>query len=154
MMAEFAALLMQLGPLHWWAIAAVMIGLEMIMPTQYLLWPGLAALVTGLLVLLIPSMGYEMQFVVFAVLAAISVATVHYWPKAELAGGEPKLNQRMTGYIGRQAVVAEGFTGPRGTIILDDTRWVAEAVDGKALASRTMVEVVGVDGTLLKVRPV
>lgn len=153
-MVEFAALLSQLGPLHWWGLAAALVGLEMVMPTQYLLWPGLAALVTGILVLLVPSLGVEYQFLVFAVLSAISVATVHYWPKTAMAAGEPKLNQRMSGYVGRQAVVAEAFTGVRGTIILDDTRWVAETVDGKPLPSRTMVEIVGVDGTVLKVRPV
>jgi membrane protein implicated in regulation of membrane protease activity len=155
MSAETIDLIANLGPFHWWALAAVLVGLEMAMPTQYMLWPGLAAVCTGLLMLIMPGIAWTGQLAFFAVLAGGLALSARYWPRA--AGEEgvlTRLNARVEGYIGRQAIIAEDFSGSRGVVILDDTRWQAETVDGRALSARTVVEIIGSDGALLKVKPV
>jgi inner membrane protein len=155
MSAEMIDILGNLGPFHWWALAALLIGVEMVMPTQYMLWPGLSAIVTGLALLLFPGMPIAGQILFFALLSGVLVLTAHYWPKnAAEDDGRVRLNQRTEGYIGRQAIVAEDFKGARGVVLVDDSRWQAEAIDGRPLPSRTVVEIIGSDGTLLKVKPV
>lgn len=155
MSAEMIDILSNLGPFHWWALAVILVGVEMMMPTQYMLWPGLGAIVTGLFVLLFPGLPLVAQIVLFAVLSGGFALTAHYWP---MGGAQDEarahLNQRTLGYIGRQAIVAEDFKGVRGVVVLDDSRWQAESIDGRALPSRTVVEIIGSDGALLKVKPV
>jgi inner membrane protein len=154
MSAETIEILSNLGPFHWWALAVLLVGIEMTMPTQYMLWPGLAAIVTGLLLLIFPGLPLVGQLVVFAVMAGGLALTAHYWPKgAAEDDARVHLNQRTAGYIGRQAIVAEDFKGARGIVVLDDSRWQAESIDGRPLSSRTVVEIIGSDGALLKVKP-
>jgi hypothetical protein len=148
-------ILSNLGPFHWWALAVLLVGIEMTMPTQYMLWPGLAAIVTGLAVLLVPAFPLVGQLVVFALVTAGLALTARYWPKgAAEDDGRVRLNQRTEGYVGRQAIVAEDFKSARGVVVLDDSRWQAESIDGRPLPSRTVVEIIGSDGALLKVKPV
>jgi membrane protein implicated in regulation of membrane protease activity len=148
-------LLANFGPFHWWALAAILVGIEMIMPTQYLLWPGLSAVMTGVALLFAPEMAWPWQALIFAFVGAGFALMAHYWPNgSDQIEPNVKLNQRAGSYIGRQAIVAEDFAGARGVVILDDTRWQAQTVDGRSLPSRTVVEITGAEGTVLKIKPV
>ena len=129
-MEMFGDWLLNVGPYHWLALAAVLIGLEMVMPTQYLIWPGIAAAVTGLLAFLI-AFGWTAQLSVFAVLSVALVAASHYWPKATVAPGiVSTLNQRTDQMIGRTATVVEDFHHGQGAVTVGDTRWSAQSADG------------------------
>ena len=141
-----------IGPFHWLALAALLIGIEMVMPTQYLIWPGVAAAVTGLLAFLV-SLSWPVQFGFFAVLSVILVASSHYLPKPMVrhAGSGP-LNQRTDQMIGRTAMVAEDFRNGQGPVTVGDSRWSAESADGSDFAAGTRVEIVSAESTLLKVK--
>ena len=54
---------------HWWVLGLVLVVVEMVAPGFFLLWIGLAAGVTGLILFIVPGMGWEVQFVLFGVLA-------------------------------------------------------------------------------------
>src|SRR5690348_17722566 len=41
---------------HWWALGALLLALEIASTTQYLLWPGIAALIVGVLKFAVPSL--------------------------------------------------------------------------------------------------
>ncbi|HVM83949.1 MAG TPA: NfeD family protein, partial [Candidatus Binatia bacterium] len=58
---------------HWLILALVLAGVEMLTPGFFAIWLGGAALITGLLVLVVPGMSWEGQLVLFAVLAVVSV---------------------------------------------------------------------------------
>ncbi len=151
-METFGDLLLSVGPFHWLALAAVLIGLEMVMPTQYLIWPGIAAAVTGLLAAVVAT-GWMAQVSVFAVLSIALVAASHYWPKAAVEPGvTSSLNQRTDQMIGRTATVAEDFHQGQGAVTVGDTRWSAQSADGSDFAAGTRVEIVSADSTLLKVK--
>ncbi|MEQ1863839.1 MAG: NfeD family protein [Micropepsaceae bacterium] len=153
-MEIFGDWLLNVGPYHWLALAAILIGIEMVMPTQYLIWPGIAAGVTGLLAFII-SFGWTTQLSVFAILSIALVAASHYWPKAAADAGAPRaLNQRTDQMIGRTATVAEDFHHGQGAVTVGDSRWSAQAVDGSDLAAGTRVQIVSADSTLLKVKRV
>ena len=142
--------LLEVGPYHWLALGAALIAIEMVMPTQYLIWPGLAAVVTGLLAAFV-DVGWVGQLAVFAVLSAVLVVASHYLPK-QPAGDVSALNQRMDHIVGKFATVSEDFRHGEGAVTVGDTRWAAQSVDGGDLTAGTRVEVVAAESTLLKVK--
>jgi inner membrane protein len=149
-MEIFGAWLLDVGPYHWLALAAILIGIEMVMPTQYLIWPGIAAIVTGLLTFLV-AFGWPMQLAIFAVLSIALVVGSHYLPKGAMAVVTP-LNQRTDQMVGRTAIVAEDFRNGQGSVTVADTRWSAQSADGSDFAAGTRVEIVSAESTMLKVK--
>jgi membrane protein implicated in regulation of membrane protease activity len=138
---------------HWWTFGAVLIALEIATMSSYLLWPGIAALVVGIIKLLIPSLDGRLATFLFAVFAV--VATV-IWKRTPW-GGAPTgprstLNARSAQYVGRFGKAADDFKGGRGAILIDDSRWIAVVYDGSAPAKGDMLEVTGADGATLSVR--
>jgi membrane protein implicated in regulation of membrane protease activity len=150
-MESVGAWLLDFGPYHWLALAAILIGLEMVMPTQYLIWPGIAAVVTGILAFAVGD--WVVQVAIFAVLSVVLVVASHYMPKPAL-GPITALNQRADQLVGRTATVAEDFRNGQGAVTVGDTRWSAQSVDGSDLVAGTRVEIVAAESTLLKVKRV
>lgn len=151
-MESVAVWLLDIGPYHWLALAAILIGLEMVMPTQYLIWPGIAAIVTGLLAFFVVT-DWVSQLAIFAVLSVVLVVASHYMPRAAV-GPIAALNQRADQLVGRTATVAEDFHNGQGAVTVGDTRWSAQSVDGSDLVAGTRVEIVAAESTLLKVKRV
>ncbi len=142
-----------LNPWHWWALAVVLLAVEIIAPSTYFLWPAVAAAIIGVVLWFEPHIGLLAQALGFLVLATTAIAVWHVtFARHRKAAGEPTLNRRAAQYIGRRASVVEPFKNGRGQVELDDTRWPAEAVDGSDAAAGETVEIRAVEGTLLKVR--
>ena len=87
---------------HWFAFAVLLAILDIIFGANFLfVWCGLSAALVGLLKLIIPSLGWEYQLLVFGlgVLASIVI-----WRKVlknkQHATDEPFLNRRARQYIG------------------------------------------------------
>lgn len=142
--------LFDIGPYHWLALAAILIGLEMVLPTHYLIWPGVASAITGLFALAF-AVDWPVQLTVFAVLSVALVIGSSYLPKPKMEAVSG-LNQRTDQLVGRMATVAEDFHNGQGSVTLGDTRWSAQAIDGSDLPAGTKVEVVAAESTLLKVK--
>jgi hypothetical protein len=142
--------LFEIGPYHWLALAAILIGLEMVLPTHYLIWPGIASAITGVIALGV-AIGWPAQLAIFALLSVALVVGSSYLPKpaSEPVAG---LNQRTDQLVGRLATVADDFQNGQGSVTLGDTRWSAQSVDGSDLPAGTKVEVVAAESTLLKVK--
>ena len=144
-------LFVEIGPFHWLALAALLIAIEMVMPTQYLIWPGISAAVVGLLAFLF-DLGLPGEISVFAVLSAILVGVSHKYFPSGVGGDKSSLNQRTDQMVGKTAVVAEGFQHGQGAVTVGDTRWAAQSVDGADYAEGTRVGVVSAESTLLTVK--
>ncbi len=138
---------------HWWALAAMMVALEMLSPTFYFLWPGIAAAVVGLILIAAPDLSADVQIVTFAVLAVVATVAWKRFAPASWISNEPvgTLNQRAAQYAGRRVKVTGDFQGGRGAILLDDSRWSAITSDGSNPLNGDTVEVVGADGAMLRV---
>ncbi len=97
---------------HWLAFGAVLIALEIMSATSYLLWPGIAALLVGAVKLLWPEMDGTFALILFAIFSV--VATWQWkrtpWSRADRES-HPTLNERTTQYIGRRVTAAEDFVG-------------------------------------------
>lgn len=144
--------LLDVGPYHWLALAALLVAIEMVMPTQYLIWPAVAAAVVGLVSFLIeiPVVG---EIAVFAVLSAgLTMLADRLFPSG-VVDEKRTLNQRGDQMVGQMAVVADDFVGGAGGVVVGDTRWAARSADGSDLVAGTRIVVAQADGTLLIVRP-
>jgi membrane protein implicated in regulation of membrane protease activity len=58
----------------------------------------------------------------------------------------------METYLGRKGAAAGDFIGGEGAILLDDTRWAALVTDGSSPRNGDILQVIGADGTVLRVR--
>lgn len=150
-MESLSNLLLDIGPYHWMTLAALLIGIEMIMPTQYLIWPGISAAVVGLLSFAV-EMSTAVETGIFAGLSAVLVAASHYYMPKGVVRERSGLNQRTDQLVGRTAVVAEDFQHGSGPVTVGDSRWSAQAVDGESYGAGTAVQIVSAESTLLKVK--
>src|SRR5262245_4405636 len=153
-MDQLQSFLADMRPWHWFALAAILVGLEIISTTFYFLWPGIAAALVGVLLYFFPDLSLNAQLVLFAVLAVVSTAVWKRYAPSSWTSTEPHptLNRRAAQYEGRRARVAVTFAGGRGAILIDDTRWSAMTSDGSDPAAGETVEVIGADGAVLKVK--
>jgi membrane protein implicated in regulation of membrane protease activity len=144
-------------PLHywWWALALVLIAGEVLAPGFFLLWIGIAAAAMGVVTWVVPGLGALLQAVLFVALAFASCAFYWRYVRGRLARGDDPaaatLSRRGAQMIGQHYVLAEAIVNGRGKARVGDGQWL---VAGPDLPAGAEVEVVAVDGSLLKVRAV
>ncbi len=137
---------------YWWVFAVILMIFELLAPGAFFLWMGVAAVLVGAIVGVIPNLGWEYQVFGFSVFSLISVVSWRTYirknpPESDL----PLLNQRSAQIIGRVFTLQNPITDGQGKIIVDDTMW---KVQGDDCRKHTRIKVVGVDGVILKVEPV
>ncbi len=141
-------LLNELGPLHWLVLGLVLLIVEMSTGTTYLLWPAVAAFITAVIALILPT-NWIAEVALFAVmiiaLTYFGHPLVKRWRNDHAASG---LNQRNLAMIGKRGVVTT-FANGVGSVKIADTIW--RAVSDEALEAGQSVEVASVDGVTLKV---
>ncbi|WP_312925374.1 NfeD family protein [Atlantibacter hermannii] len=135
----------------WLSLGGLLLAAEMLGGSGYLLWSGVAAVVTGLLVWLFP-FGWEWQGIGFAVLTVIAALLWTRWlarkpqPRADAA-----LNQRGQQLIGQRFILDAPLVNGRGHMRVGDGTW--PIVASEELPAGTRVEVIAVEGIMLRVRP-
>jgi membrane protein implicated in regulation of membrane protease activity len=140
-----------LGPWAWIAIGVVLVAIEVFAPGAFMLWLGIAALLTGLVQFVLP-LSWEMAALLVAVLAAGSVVLGRYVTRTGRASSpEPLLNRRGDALVGRVVVLDDAIVQGRGSVRIDDTVWRVEGTDAPA---GVRVRITGVDGALLRVESV
>ncbi len=145
-----------LGPWSWIVLGAVLLALEIVVPGFFLLWIGIAAILTGTLSLQLwetAFWGWQVQVLVFL---ALSIAAALIGRRFFSSGraedtDQPLLNQRDRQLVGRTATLEEDMREGRGRIRIGDTMW---RVTGPNLPAGTRVRVVDAAGGDLTVEPV
>ncbi|MGK8663008.1 NfeD family protein [Serratia marcescens] len=144
------------NPLWFWlSLGGVLLAAEMLGAGGYLLWSGVAALLVGALIWLLPPLSWEWQGVIFAVLTVVVAYLWWYWlhrRPADGSGGSPVLNQRNRQLIGTRATLTEPMHNGMGRINIGDSSWRAQAAED--LPAGTEVEVVAVEGVTLVIRAI
>ena len=152
-MESVTQLLGQLSAWHWWALGAILLAAEIASTTQYLLWPGIAALMVGTLKFVVPPLDGRLSVFLFAIVSV--VATVAWkrsrWGQAE-RHTHHTLNDRSAQYVGRVVKAEENFVNGRGPVRVDDTRWNAQVTDGSAPIKGDLLRISSADGAELKVQ--
>lgn len=134
---------------HWWVLAVLLMLIEVLAPGTFFLWLGLAAGLVGLLLVVVPDLGWQLQVLVFAVLAVLAVLAGRAWLKRHpIETADSGLNRRADALVGEIHVLAEPIRTGRGAVKVGDTVWRAEGPD---LPKGARVRIVAVEGTTLKV---
>ena len=134
---------------HWWVAAIGLIVVETLAPGAIFLWLGVSAAVVGAILLAAPELSWEYQLLIFAVLSVGSVIGWRAYHKRHPTETDlPNLNRRGEQYVGRLITLDDPIVNRVGKVRLDDTSW---KVEGDDLPAGARIEVVGVDGVVLKV---
>lgn len=132
---------------HWLGFGVVLLILELVTSSGFLLWIGLSAGMVGFLLWLIPGLTGLIQCLIFAI---TSVATVAIWTffirKNPNHSDHPYLNRRAEQYIDRVFTLTEPVRHGTGKIRVDDSVWRIRCEDCPA---GTKVKIVDVDGVIL-----
>lgn len=137
---------------HWLILAAALAGIEMLTPGFFFIWLGGAALITSAVALVMPSMTWENQVLIFALLSAVSVlGWYRFRHRLVVKSDDMTLNRRGEQLLGRSATLSEPIINGRGQIKIDDTVWRCE---GEDLSAGTKVKVVSLRGAVVAVEKV
>ena len=138
-----------------WVIAGLLLlGIEILMPSTFLLWPGIAALVVGVITLFLgldsAIWPWQAQVLVFLGLSLIiayfgkRIMKQNKWDTSEVED----LNDRGSQLIGQTAVLVDAIANGHGRAKIGDTTWRVKGDDAKA---GTRVRIVSSDGGTLMV---
>ena len=137
---------------HWLAFGVAVMLVEVLVPGVIFLWLGIAAVVTGLLLAAIPSMAWEIQVILFAVLSVVAIFVGRRIVSARQAPTDhPTLNRRGR-KPDRDAIHAgrgDRGAGAEGCAWATTVWRFTVRPEGTELARDTRIAVVDVDGTTL-----
>jgi membrane protein implicated in regulation of membrane protease activity len=134
---------------HWWIAAVALIIIEILAPTFFALWLGVAAFITGVAVYFMPEMQWEYQVFTFALLSVASiVAWKVYYKNNPLSSDEPLLNRRGEQYVGRVITLKVPIEDGQGKVKVDDSTW---KIEGEDCPVGTKVKIVSVDNVVFQV---
>lgn len=140
--------------IFWLSLGGLLLAAEMLGGNGYLLWSGVAAVVTGLLAWVIP-FGWEWQGVLFAVLTMLAAWLWWQWLSRRVKQQKPadaSLNLRGQQLVGRRFQLDNALVNGRGHMRVGDSSWPVSADDD--LAAGTRVEVTAVEGITLRIKAV
>lgn len=151
-MDTIVSFLANLQAWHWLALALVLLVAEIASGTTHLLWPAAAAFVLAV-VRSFTGLDWPLEIALFGALTLLLTLTGRHYVKGGWLkhGASEGLNDRAAQLVGQRALVEAAFENGVGRVKLGDTVWRATA-EG-ALDAGQSVEIVGAEGSTLKVKP-
>ncbi len=135
----------------WWAAAAVLLVGEMVLPGVIFLFLAIGAALVGLLLLIWPTTGFEIQLLVFAITSVVSALALRPLLVARLqTKAHATLNARGAALIGRVVTLDEPIVNGHGRAAVGDSSW---AVRGPDMVAGAEVRIIAVEGAELVVEP-
>ncbi len=145
-MGNIIPYIMSVGPWSWLILGCILLGLEVLLPGTFMLWFGVAAIVTGVVSFLAP-IGLEVQLIIFAVASLISVLIGRkLYSSNEIASDQPLLHKRGAQLIGQSFKVTRAIESGKGKVKVGDSEWMVKGEDAEL---GTIVKVVALDGNTL-----
>jgi len=134
----------------WMTLGLVLAGLEMLVPGVYLIWLGMAAIITGIL-----TMGLDLspaiQLIDFVFLSLIIAFSARRFLKERpIESADPLMNRRGARLVGETATVVQAIEHGSGRVKLGDSEWIAH---GPNIGAGEHVRVSGSEGAILLVEP-
>ena len=144
------SILSQANYWHWWIFAAILLVMDLTAPGVLFLWLAIAAALIGFVVKFVPTLGWESQFLLFAVLGVLSAVIGHRVVGRPKETDHSTLNRRCSQYVGRVFTLAEPIVNEVGRVRVDDSTW---KIFGSDMPAGGRVRVKGYDGSVLLVEP-
>lgn len=134
----------------WLAIGVLLLAVEAMFSTEWLLWPAVSAGVVAVMTAAGVRLGLPGEVAVFAVLTVIAtLLSRRLISKANPDG--PDINDRESRLVGQRARVVETFVSGRGRVFISGAEWPAEIVGESPVEGQDVV-VMRVNGSLLTVQ--
>jgi membrane protein implicated in regulation of membrane protease activity len=134
---------------HWIVLGVALAIAETLLPGTILLWLGIAAALTGIVLLAWSDLGWQSQVLLFGAIAVVAVA-VGLALRRKLEKPKPReVNLGTQRFVGQRGALSTAISNGRGEIRLGDSVW---PVAGPDLPAGTSVVVTGSDGVTLTVR--
>jgi len=150
-MNQLSNYFLSIGGWSWLILGGLLLAVEVLAPGVFMLWLGLAAMITGTLTLIF-SLGPQMQLVVFAIASLASVLIGRkFFAGSNNLSDQPLLNEKGGQLIGKTFTVTKAIENGSGKVKIGDTVWTANGPDASVGAQ---VSVVSVEGNRLNIEPV
>ncbi|MEO6041549.1 MAG: NfeD family protein [Croceibacterium sp.] len=134
----------------WLTLGVILAAAEMLAPGVYLLWLGLAAIVTGLMTWAL-GLSVPVQVLDFVALSLIAAFSARRWlAETPIASTDPLMNRRGARMVGHTALVVQPIADGSGRVKYGDSEWIAR---GPPIPAGQRVRIVGTDGSALLVEP-
>jgi membrane protein implicated in regulation of membrane protease activity len=134
----------------WLTLGVLLAGLEMLVPGVYLVWLGIAAIITGVMTGLL-ALSLPLQVVDFVFLSLIiAFSARRFLSESPIRGADPLMNRRGARMVGEIAVVVQTIEHGSGRVHIGDSEW---NVRGPDVAAGERVRIIGTDGATLLVEP-
>ncbi len=136
----------------WAGAGAALLAAEVATGSGWLLWPAASAGVVAVLGLVLP-LDWLTATGLFAALTIVSSLTARRYlrPLARHHGHD--INDNVSRLVGHHGKAVGAFAGGAGRVFIDGKEWAAELDEGGALEPGAPVEVTGITGARLRVRP-
>jgi len=141
--------LTEINAYHWIALGLILFAAEALGAAGFLLGTAAAALVVGLLALVMPELGIATEFALFAVIAVVASLLYLKVFRDEQEATPDELNHRAKGLIGTEFELTETLHGGDGRVQIGDTFWHVHA--DADIHCGTRVKVVSADTMQLTV---
>lgn len=138
----------------WLLLALILVGVELATLAFVSLYLAVGAAAAAIAAA--AGAGFGVQVAVFAVVSVASLLLTRK-PLVRLLGRTPATASNAPSLVGKRAVVTvpiEEGPGQRGQVRVGTEFWSARSEDERSIPDGTTVEVVGIDGVALVIRPV
>ena len=134
---------------HWLVLGLVLIGAEALGTGGVFIGTAMAAFISAILKWIVPDLAWEMQLIIFSILAVIFSATYYklFRKLPKDAEDHPNLNNRSAQMVGKTTTLTEALPATGGKIHFGDTLWSVQP--DQAYEAETIVRVVRADGMTL-----
>lgn len=134
----------------WLTLGVVLAALEILLPGVYLIWLAVAAIVVGVLTLVL-DLSLAIQVVNFVFLSLIIAFSVRRFLRDKpIESSDPLMNRRGARLVGETALVVQAIEHGSGRVRIGDSEWIAR---GPAVDAGERVRVRGSEGAILLVEP-
>ena len=129
----------------WFIIGILLAVIEIVAPSSFFLWMGIAAIIVGGIAFFVPDLIWPIQLSLFALFSIITVLLGRrVFRPSKQASDHPTLNRRGEQYIGRHFTLEAPIVNGIGWVRVGDSRW---RVLGEDVPAGTIVEVTGIDSS-------
>lgn len=136
----------------WAAAGAALLAIEVATSSGWLLWPSAAAVAVGVLAVVVP-LSLPWALLVFAGLTIAATLLVRRFLPRSVTEPGADINDNIGRLVGEHGRAAHAFKAGEGRVFIDGKEWAAELEEGEHLASGAEIQVTGVSGSRLRVRP-
>ena len=146
------AFLEAMNATRWGLLGIILVGVELVTGSTYILWPAVAALIVAICVFVLP-LSWGVQFVIFFVLSVALLVVGHFYVRPLLKSGEPSdINDPSRSMLGRRVTAFVDFENGHGRVTVGDTQWKA-ASSGADPKEGDQLVITSLKGTTLFVEP-